>query len=55
MNFKAFVGFGFYGGTSATQRANLYSSWGLVADLPAYAPSTVIRGIVSRFWAIFRR
>jgi hypothetical protein len=33
MNTKAWVGFGFYGAANTTQRANLYSSWGLRTEL----------------------
>lgn len=38
MNFRAVVGWGFYGAATATQRANLWSSWGLMESLPVYVP-----------------
>lgn len=55
MNYLAFVGWGFYGASSARERANLYASWGLDADLPPNVPSSTIRNLVVRFWSIFRR
>ena len=53
MNFKAVVGWGFYGAASATQRANLWSSWGLMESLPAATPSVIaslLESLPLRFW-----
>ncbi len=51
MNYKPFVGFGFYGAVNSTQRANFYSSWGLMVDLPS---ATIKRGIsiLQGLWTI---
>jgi hypothetical protein len=40
---KAAVSWGMYGGTSAGMRANLFSSWGLVSDLPAPGSGTIAK------------
>lgn len=34
MNYKPFVSWWFYGGTTATETANFFGSWGLMASLP---------------------
>ena len=34
MNYLPFVSWGFYGAVTATQTANFYVSWGLLADIP---------------------
>lgn len=34
MNYKPVVGWWFYGGTTATQTANFFGSWGLLGDAP---------------------
>lgn len=46
MNYQPFVSWGFYGTTGAQQRANFYSSWGIMEQLPS--PT----GLVSRMWSI---
>ncbi len=53
MNYKAWVGFGFYGGTSATQRANFYSSWGLMPDLPEQQPESGFAHVWSLIVGVF--
>ena len=43
MNYKAFVGFGMYGGVTAAQSANFMASWGIMGDI----------GEISGFWMAF--
>lgn len=52
MNYLPFVSWGMYGGTSAKERANLFASWGLMADLPAIVSNIIIR--VSMFYKKLR-
>ncbi len=35
MNYLPFVGWGFYGASSARERATFFASWGMMAALPA--------------------
>ncbi len=42
MNYKPYVGWGFWGAVDSGQRANFYSSWGLLGDLPT---KTIKKGI----------
>ena len=41
MNYLAYVSWGMYGGTTATMRANLFGSWGLMDALPGYTAPLV--------------
>ncbi len=47
MNYKPYAGYWFYGGTDATQRANFYASYGLIASLPT--PSETISSVIKIF------
>jgi len=50
MNALAYVGYGFYGASSSTSRANLWSSWGIMETLPGYTPpSSSSRGLFRIF------
>lgn len=53
MNYLPFVGFWFYGGANSTERANFYSSWGLMDDLPDVAPVTVTQRVRNWLWEFF--
>jgi hypothetical protein len=46
MNYKSFVGFGFYGAASVTSMANLYSSWGLRSSLSTPALVSHVRDFI---------
>jgi hypothetical protein len=41
VNYKAWVGWGFYGAASARSRANLWSSWGMLVSLPSGLSSRI--------------
>lgn len=51
MNYKPFVSWGMYGGTTATENANLFASWGLMDVLNAGPTPTVttLRGFLMLF------
>jgi hypothetical protein len=42
MVYKAFVGWGFWGASTSAQRANYFSSWGMMSSLPGAVASSII-------------
>jgi hypothetical protein len=50
MNYLPFCGYWFYGGTSASETASFFSSWGLLAVLP-----TLGAALIPIFMAYYRR
>jgi len=42
MNYLPFVSWGMYGAATATQRANFWASWGIMASLPGAVASAIV-------------
>ena len=53
MNYLAWVGYSFYNASDATQRAALFSSYGLLSTAPGYTPPSFVRRIGDWFWEFF--
>ena len=54
MNYAAWTGYWFYNAATAISRANLFSSYGLLADAPApSAPSGLGQRVWNWFWEFF--
>ena len=51
MNYLGWLGYNFYNAANSTERASLFSSWGLMSSAPGYTPPA--RRIVDWFWEFF--
>ena len=53
MNLLAWAGYWFYDAASATERAALFASYGLLTDAPDYTPPVVFKRVWDWFWEFF--
>ena len=53
MNYLPFVGYWFYGAANSGERANVFASWGMLDDLPAYDGPTFFGRVQNWFWEFF--
>ena len=53
MNLRAWAGYAFFGAATASERANLFSSWGLLTDAPDVEPPTFFKRLTDWFWEFF--
>lgn len=51
MNYVAWAGYWFYDASSDSERAALYSSWGLLTSAPT--PAVVAQRVWNWFWEFF--